>query len=193
MKKIVLATRNEGKIEEIRPHLASLGYEVFGLEDFDVAVIEETGSTLKDNAIIKARHTQRVTNFMVLSDDSGLEVEALDGKPGVLSARFSTEGTDEANNRFLLRKMADKTNRSARFKTVMVLRDEEGYEHVFEGVLNGYIHTAMEGSEGFGYDPLFIPVGHTETLASLGLSVKNRISHRKKCLNKVIEFLKNSD
>lgn len=191
MKKIVLATSNEGKVEEIRPHLIQLGYEVYGLADFEISEALETGKTMKDNAIIKARHAAKITNFMILADDSGLEVEALGGKPGVHSSRFTKAGDDTSNNQLLLEKMANQSNRRARFKTVMVLKDEEGLERVFEGTLDGYIHTTLEGEDGFGYDPLFIPVGHHETLASLGLGVKDRISHRKKCLNKVIEFLRN--
>ena len=192
MKKIVLATSNQGKIEEIRPHLIKLGFEVYGLDDFNLSNAKEIGKTMKENAVIKARHVSRVTNFMVLSDDSGLEVEALNGKPGVFSSRFSSKGDDLSNNQLLLKKMTNHTNRRARFKTVMVLKDETGKEHIFESVLDGYIHTALEGDGGFGYDPLFIPVGHHETLARLGFHVKDKISHRKKCLLKVIDHLKHT-
>jgi len=153
MKKIVLATANQGKIEEIRPHLIKLGFEVYGLNDFNLSSPKEIGKTMKENAMIKARHVARVTNFMVLSDDSGLEVEALNGKPGVFSSRFSSKGDDLSNNQLLLKKMSTHTNRRARFKTVMVLKDETGKEHLFESVLDGYIHTALEGEGGFGYDP----------------------------------------
>jgi len=192
VKKIVIASHNQGKIDEIKPHLLMLGYEVYGLDDFGIDPVEETGRTLKENAILKARHTARLSNFMILADDSGLEVDALGGKPGVFSSRYSLEGTDEANNLYLLDKMSDKLNRTARFRTVMVLKDEQGYEYVFEGVLHGYIHTALEGDKGFGYDPLFIPVGHHETLGVLGPRIKDEISHRKKCLDKVIHHLKNT-
>ncbi len=189
MKKIALATHNQGKIEEIKPRLTLLGYDVFTLDDFDVKPIEETGRTFKENALIKAKALRSVTNFMVLADDSGLEVDALNNRPGVYSSRYSALGTDQANNEKLLKDMSDVLDRSATFKTVMVVIDEANKNHVFEAALHGYIHTALEGLDGFGYDPLFIPVGHNETLASLGLSVKQQISHRKKCLDKVLRFL----
>lgn len=189
MRKIAIASHNEGKIEEIKPRLSMLGYDVYTLKDFDFKTIEETGKTFKKNALIKARALKKVTNFMVLADDSGLEVEALGGKPGVYSARYSSLGTDQANNEKLLKDMADITDRSAAFKTVMVVIDEQNQEYLFEADLHGYIHTAQEGEHGFGYDPIFIPVGHYDTLACLGPKIKQKISHRKKCLDKVLTFL----
>ncbi len=191
MKHIVLATQNANKIDEIAPHLEYLHYTVDTLADFagDV-VIKEKGSTLEENALLKARALRTHTSAMVLADDSGLEVDALGGKPGVMSKRFSNEGTDDANNRLLLEKMANERNRRATFKTVMALIEEDGSEHIFEGTLPGYIHTALEGEEGFGYDPLFIPVGYSKTLAALGMDVKNTISHRRKCLERVLQFLR---
>ncbi len=192
MDKIVIASKNQGKIDEIKPHLSHLGFEVFSMVDFDVPDIDETGHTLKENAFIKARTVKKITNYMVLADDSGLMCDALGGKPGVYSARYAEKGNDHANNLKLLEHMADKSNRSAKFLTVMVLIDEHEKEFMFEGTLPGYIHTALEGEEGFGYDPLFIPVGHTATLAQLGDKIKHRISHRKKALDQVIDFLGSS-
>ncbi len=190
MRKIVIASRNEGKIDEIRPYLVSIGYKVYSLSDFDSEDVRETGATFRQNALIKARAARRVTNFMILAEDSGLEVDALNGKPGVYSARFSESGTDEANNVLLLKKMEDKINRRARFISVMVLKLEDDEEMVFTGSLDGYIHTVTEGDAGFGYDPLFIPVGHCDTLSTLGPDRKTRISHRRKALDAVLRYLK---
>ncbi len=192
MKKIVLASQNEHKLQEISPPLESLGFEVLSLVDFEeYEAPRETGATFLENARLKARALRKHTSSMILADDSGLEVEALKKAPGVQSKRFSDEGDDHANNKLLLNKMADKTNRHAMFRTVMVLLLEDGKEVSFEGTLPGYIHTAAEGGEGFGYDTVFIPVGHSETLASLGFDHKQRISHRKRCLDKVIAYLRN--
>ena len=193
MKHIVIATYNEGKLEEIKPSLLSFGYTVHSMGDFPHMKIKEDGKTLKDNAIIKARAVSQITNFKVLADDSGLEVEALEGAPGVHSARFSSSGTDADNNARLLKLMEDKTNRRAWFKTVMVLKNEAGEERVFEGRLDGYIHTASEGLEGFGYDPVFIPAGHNQTLAQLGDAVKRSISHRQLALNRLTAHLRRED
>lgn len=191
MKRIVVATRNEGKLNEIRPALTQLGYEVYSLLDYDMPDIEETGRTLRENALIKARTIRKVTDYSVLADDSGLEVEALKGAPGVHSKRFSDSARDHDNNELLLKKMANKENRAAAFKTIMVLITKDDKEYAFEGTLHGYIHTVMEGSEGFGYDSVFIPVGHSKTLATLGMKVKNEISHRRRALRQVVEFLRN--
>lgn len=186
----MIASENQGKIEEIRPHLAHAGFEVYSMADFDVPPVDETGTTLLENALIKARALKNVTNFMVLADDSGLMVEALGGKPGVYSSRYAKHGDDDANNQKLLTNMADKNNRFAQFKTVIVIIDQDDKEYVFEGELSGYIHTVLEGEHGFGYDPLFIPVGYHKTLASLPPSVKTRISHRKQALDQVLVFLR---
>ncbi len=191
MKKIVLATQNEHKIQEIAPPLEALGFEVLSLAEFEeYEAPNETGKTFWENARLKARALRKHTSSAILADDSGLEVEALQQAPGVHSKRFSDEGGDTANNRLLLKKMENKTNRRAVFRTVMVLMMEDGREVSFDGTLAGYIHTAIEGDEGFGYDAIFIPVGHSETLATLGFAHKQRISHRKRCLDKVLAYLR---
>ena len=193
MKRIVVATMNKGKLSEIRPPLHNLGFEVYSLLDFDMPDIEETGRTLRENALIKARAVRKITDYIVLSDDSGLEVEALGGAPGVHSKRFSDSALDHDNNELLLRKMTSKENRAAAFKTIMAIIMPDDREFSFEGTLHGYIHTVMEGESGFGYDSVFIPVGHSKTLATLGMDVKNDISHRKRALRQVIRFLGNED
>jgi XTP/dITP diphosphohydrolase len=193
MKKIVIASQNEDKISEIRTPLTALGYEVYSLLDFDVPDIEETGATLKENARIKAHAVRKITEYTVLSDDSGLEVDALNGAPGVHSKRFSDSMQDADNNALLLKKMEDKDHRFATFKTVMVLLFKDDREYSFEGALHGYIHTTQEGEHGFGYDSVFIPVGHSQTLATLGPEVKEKISHRRRALREVIDFLKDNE
>ncbi len=190
MKRIVIASQNEDKISEIRNPLTALGYEVYSLLDFDIPDIEETGKTLRENARIKAHAVRKITEYTVLSDDSGLEVDALHGAPGVHSKRFSDSTMDEDNNELLLKKMEDKEQRSATFKTVMVLLFNDEREYSFEGSLHGYIHTRQEGEHGFGYDSVFIPVGHSQTLATLGPETKDRISHRRRALREVVNFLK---
>jgi XTP/dITP diphosphohydrolase len=193
MKKIVIASQNEDKVSEIRTPLTALGYEVYSLLDFDVPDIEESGATLKENARIKAYAIRKLTEFTVLSDDSGLEGDALNGAPGVHSKRFSDSMMDHDNNALLLKKMEDKDHRSATFKTVMVLLFKDDREYSFEGELHGYIHTRQEGENGFGYDSVFIPIGHSQTLATLGHDVKQSISHRRRALREVINFLKDSE
>ena len=189
MRKIVIATHNEHKLREYQVMFEHLKFEVFSLNDFPCDAIPETEETFFDNAKLKAKAVKNETDYMVLADDSGLIVEALDGLPGVHSKRFSETETDAANNEKLLDLMRNEYDRSARFVTAVCVIDEDGTTHRFEGELHGYIHTACVGEEGFGYDPLFIPVGYTKTLAELGMDVKNKISHRARCLQKVIDYL----
>lgn len=189
MEKIILATANKGKLKEYENLLKPLKYEVFSLFDFPDLTIIESGTTFEENALLKAKTLRKRTSEIILADDSGLEVAALNKLPGVYSKRFSKEGTDDANNHKLLEVMQTKTDRSARFVTVIVLLDKDNQEHYFKGILEGYIHTTMEGTNGFGYDPLFIPAGYHQTLAELDLSIKNKISHRAKALKQVLEYL----
>ncbi len=189
MPKIMIATENKGKLKEYENLLKPLNYEVFSLFDFPGLNIVESGTTFAENALLKAKTLRKRTNELVLADDSGLEVTALNNRPGVYSKRFSKQGTDAANNQKLLEVMQSEADRSARFVTVIVLLDKNQNAHYFKGILEGYIHTKIEGEHGFGYDPLFIPAGYHQTLAELDLSVKNSISHRAKALRKVLEYL----
>ncbi|MFH5882109.1 RdgB/HAM1 family non-canonical purine NTP pyrophosphatase [Liberiplasma polymorphum] len=189
MKKIIIATKNKGKLLEYEKILQPLGFEVFSLFDFDLEEIQETGDTFLKNALLKAHAVRKHTTEMVLADDSGLEVAALNNAPGVHSKRYSNEGTDLANNLKMLETMKHEYNRQAKFVTMIVLIDKSGHIESFKGELHGYIHTALEGDEGFGYDPLFIPVGYTKTLAELGFDAKNKISHRARALQKVVDYL----
>ena len=151
--------------------------------------IPETAETLEGNAAQKARYLYERTGLDCFADDTGLEVEALGGAPGVHSARYATDGHDfAANNRLLLKNLADKENRHARFRTVICLI-EGGKEHLFEGIVEGRIIDHEAGSEGFGYDPLFVPDGFDRTFAEMSGEEKNAISHRGRAVRKLVDYL----
>jgi XTP/dITP diphosphohydrolase len=183
--KLVVATHNAGKLREISQMLPE--WDVAG-ED---SAAEETESTFSGNARIKARSVAlRNKGVWVLADDSGLEVEALDFAPGVRSARYAgRDGDTKANNALLLENLKGVENRRARFVCAMVLVSPGGEEHLFEGVCNGRIIDRQLGTEGFGYDPLFIPDGFDKTFAELDSSVKNTVSHRAKALSAAKDFI----
>ena len=189
MKPLIIATQNKGKILEYEQMLKPLGYQVFSLLDYPIGYIEEVGNDFRTNALIKAEALYKHTKTMVLADDSGLLVDALNGLPGVHSRRFSTSGTDHDNNKKLLSMMADKVNRDARFECVIALIVPGDDPVFFEGTLHGTIHTAIEGTHGFGYDPVFIPMGHASTLGTLDSTIKHQISHRKKALQKCLKYI----
>ncbi len=189
MKKIVFATNNAHKLEELRDILLGK-YQVLGLSDIGFYDdIPETGSTLAENATIKSRHIFDCFNIDCLSDDTGLEVDALDGRPGVYSARFAGENSSYAQNvDKLLHEMKTIANRTARFKTVISLI-LSGTEYQFEGRVEGVITKERHGEKGFGYDPVFLPHGYTESFAEMPATLKNSISHRGKAVAKLIDFL----
>lgn len=189
--RLVVATRNAHKTEEIRQMIGE-HFEILDATDFpDLPEVEETGGTFLENATLKAVAVGRRVGGLVLSDDSGLEVDALDGRPGVDSSSFGgEEGNHELNNARLLREMAGRGGRAARFRCVMVLaRDGELLES-FEGEVEGRITEVPRGGGGFGYDPLFVPAGFDHTFAELGPAVKNQLSHRGRALAKVVDWLK---
>ena len=193
--KIVFATNNQHKLQEIRDILGS-DFEIVSLNDIGChADIPGTGSTLEENAHQKAQYVFDHYHLSCFADDTGLEVESLNGAPGVHSARYA-EGTDhnsEANMAKLLRELGDTTHREARFRTVisLLLTEDDTYsEHLFEGVVTGRIDTEKHGTEGFGYDPLFIPDGYDKSFAQLGEEIKNQISHRARAVKKLEAFLK---
>lgn len=187
--RLLLATNNPNKAREIREILRELPVEVFTPAETGIPFeVVEDGETFLENARKKAREASRLWDGFVLAEDSGLEVDALGGAPGVHSARFAgEEATDEANIRKLLKAMESVPDekRSARFRCVMVLVDSRGSEKVFEGTVEGRIIHEMKGKEGFGYDPVFMIEGYGKTFAELGPDVKNRISHRAEALRKV--------
>jgi len=191
MKTLLLGTQNEGKIEEAKGLLAGIaGMELLTLSDRPFSDVEETGNTFLENALLKATSIGQETGLCVLSEDAGLEVAALDGRPGVRSARFAGEPSDPArNNQRLLQELEDISDRIARFVTVAALRLADGQLFVTTGVFPGSIGTELRGDGGFGYDPLFIPDGETRTLAEMGLQEKNRISHRARALSRMARII----
>ena len=191
--KIVFATNNKHKLEEIKDILGK-DFEIVSLAEIGCHEdIPETGLTLEENARQKSTYIVEHYNHDCFADDTGLEVDALKGEPGVHSARYA-EGTDhdsEANMRKLLSKMANVKDRTARFRTVISLIIN-GVEHQFEGRVEGRIATEKHGTEGFGYDPIFIPEGYNKSFAELGEEVKNQISHRARAVKKLAEYLSSS-
>ena len=189
MNKIVFATNNEHKLREIRAIIHD-GTEVLSLADIGChADIPETADTLEGNALIKAHFVYDNYGYDCFADDTGLEVEALDGAPGVHTARYAGDDQDsQANMRKLLQEMKGKDNRNARFRTAIALI-QGGEEHLFSGEVHGTITTEPLGNKGFGYDPVFIPEDTGLTFAQLGEDVKNRISHRARAVAKLTDFL----
>ena len=193
--KIVFATNNKNKLAEIREMLAGSGIEVLSLADIGCHDdIPETGNTIEENAMQKARYIYNKYGMSCFADDTGLEVEALGGEPGVYSARYAggTGHDSEANMTKLLANLAGKDNRKARFRTAvaLILDGENGRERLFEGVVTGEITEDRRGEGGFGYDPIFRPDGYDRTFAELGHETKNKISHRARAVAGLVEYLK---
>lgn len=193
MYKIVFATNNAHKLREIREILAGKA-EVMSLNDIDChADIPETADTLEGNALIKARYVYNRYHIDCFADDTGLEVDALGGAPGVHTARYAGDNHDTtANMRKLLREMEGQTNRRARFRTAIALI-QSGVEHLFSGEVEGEIATEPRGEQGFGYDPVFIPEDNGQTFAQMGEEAKNRISHRARAVAKLLAFLQSQN
>jgi XTP/dITP diphosphohydrolase len=186
---IIFATGNPHKIREVHELLEGI-FEVGGLEDIGCPLdLPETSPTIEGNALQKARYVHENYGVDCFSEDTGLEIEALNGEPGVLSARYAGEGKDAQDNMDLvLRKMAGETNRQARFYTVIALI-LNGEEHLFEGIAEGTIRHEPSGTGGFGYDPIFQPNGFQVTFAELTKQQKNEISHRGQAVRKLVKFL----
>ncbi|MDD4591561.1 MAG: non-canonical purine NTP diphosphatase [Parabacteroides sp.] len=189
--KLVFATNNVHKLDEVR-NIASQYTEIVSLADihcFDD--IPETADTLEGNALQKAQYVKDHFGFDCFADDTGLEVEALNNEPGVYTARYAGPAHDpEANINKLFHELKDKKNRNARFRTVIALILNEK-KYYFEGIVKGIIVEERRGTDGFGYDPIFIPEGYSKTFAELGVNIKNKISHRAIAVNKLISFLSN--
>lgn len=186
--KLLLGTKNPGKVKEAKKILSSVDKDlkILSFHDRDFPEVEETGETYLENSLKKARAISRETCLPVISDDSGLEVVALNGAPGPHSARFAgPNSSDEKNLKLLLDKLEDVRDRRARFVTVATLFISPEKRYVSRGVLEGRIIREPKGSSGFGYDPVFVPEGYDKTLAELGEEEKNKISHRKKALEKM--------
>jgi len=187
--KIVFATNNENKTREIKNILGD-SFTLLSLQDYNITEdIPENEDTLEGNALHKARTVYNMIHTNVFADDTGLEIDILDGLPGVHSARFAGENKDSAANiRKVLTMMGDTENRKARFRTIIALIIK-GKEYIFEGMVNGRILTKERGNDGFGYDPVFIPDGQNITFAEMSLDEKNRISHRAIAFEKLKTFL----
>ncbi|WP_279172983.1 non-canonical purine NTP diphosphatase [Tannerella forsythia] len=189
MKTLVFATNNEHKLREVRAMMPP-EIEVLGLSDLKCSdELPETSSSLEGNAMQKARYVKMKLGYDCFADDTGLEVDALCGEPGVYSARYAGLECDNiANIRKLLGNLSGKSNRNARFRTVIALIIE-GNEYLFEGMIYGRITQVMRGTNGFGYDSVFVPDGYKQTFAELDEGVKNGISHRARAVRKLTGFL----
>ena len=187
--KFVFATNNTHKLSEVKD-IVSGDIQIVGLADMHCSEdIPETADTLEGNALLKARFINEKYGYNCFADDTGLEVEALGGDPGVYSARYAGPAHDsQANMQKLLQQMQGITNRKARFRTVIALI-QGNKEYLFEGIINGHITESPRGANGFGYDPIFIPDGFTETFAELSETTKNVISHRARAVHKLADFL----
>ena len=194
MSTVVLATGNQGKVKELSNLLAKHAIEIVPQSDFNVPEVAETGTTFVENAIIKARHAAKITGLPAIADDSGLEVDALNGEPGVYSARYAGENaTDDDNTNKLLAALTDTSNeeRSARFHCVLVYMQHENDPTpiICHGVWEGSIINEKLGDQGFGYDPVFWQKDHQMTSAQLPRDVKNQLSHRGKALALLVKEL----
>ena len=189
--KLVFATNNKNKILEVQQLLPST-IEIISLESIGcLEEIPETADTIEENAIMKANYITEKYGYDCFADDTGLEVDALNGAPGVFSARYAGEQRNSDDNMDkLLTALSDKNNRNAQFKTVIAL-NLNGAQHLFTGIATGTITSEKTGNQGFGYDPIFLPKGFSETFAQLSLEEKGTISHRGKATEQLISFLKN--
>ncbi len=187
---LVFATHNPHKVTEVS-HILPPSYQLSSLTAiaFDEK-IPETSNTLEGNALQKARTVYQATGYACFADDTGLEVDALNGSPGIYTARYAGEdASDEENVGLLLKNLKAVANRQARFRTIMALILKDGQEHLFEGLAEGIIQEEKNGQGGFGYDPIFRPRGYDQTFAEMPEDLKNRISHRQKALMKLVNFL----
>lgn len=194
IKRFIVATKNKGKLKEIKEILADFPYEVLSMEQAGIDIeIEENGSTFEENALIKARAIADITGGIVIADDSGLAVDYLDGAPGIYSSRFAGEGaTDEEKNLKLLGLLEGLPieKRSARFVCAVAVVFPDGRHFTVRGICEGYIGNKPSGANGFGYDPLFCIPGQGKTVAELDSDVKNAISHRGKALRLMVEEMR---
>ncbi len=189
--KVVIATRNRGKISEIKTILKDLSLELLSLDDFpQIKLPPEEGKTFEENALAKAGYVASITGLPALADDSGLEVDALNGRPGVYSARYAGEGaTDRENYLKLLSELKGIEDRSARFRCVIAFVDLRKGDRTFEGVFEGVISEAPRGDRGFGYDPVFFVPRENRTVAELTDEEKNSVSHRARALKRFREWM----
>lgn len=198
MEKVILASRNKGKLEEIKAILEKFGMETVSRDDAGIPTfeVEETGSTFEENSLLKAQAIMDVAHVITIADDSGLEVDALGGAPGIYSARYAGENcTFEDNNRKLLHELdgVPEEERGAAFVSVITMLFPNGEKLVARGECRGKILTELRGEEGFGYDPLFMPEGENRSFAEMTSEEKNRISHRAKSLQILEDMIRERD
>ena len=192
MKDLIIASNNKGKIREYKELLEPLGFNVMSQSEANINLeVEETGETFEENAELKANAIYEFTHKYVLSDDSGLEIKALNNEPGVYSARYKGIETAEERNKYVLNKLKGVKDREARFICVICFIDENGNKEIFKGIWPGIINDEISGNNGFGYDPIFIGENQKVTTANLSEEEKNKISHRGRATKMLLEFLKN--
>ena len=194
METVIIASTNQGKLKEFKELMKGLSVKVKSLKDFpEIGDIEENGASFAENAYIKAKAVFDATGCLSIADDSGLEVDALDGAPGIYSARYAgEEKNDTANNEKLLSEMnaVSDENRGAQFHCAIVAIDQNGTRYDAEGIVRGHILRAPQGENGFGYDPLFYIEEFGRTTAELSMDEKNKISHRGQAVRQIVEILK---
>lgn len=190
MKELLFATHNAHKVAEVRRILEPLNLRILSADEISVPDVEENGTTFRENALIKARAAFQATGKAVMADDTGLCINALDGAPGLKTARFAAAHGGYPAVFDYLNTLLDGKDRTAYFTCTVALILEDGSEHIFEGRVNGRLDTKPSGPHTFGYDPIFIPDGYNETFGVLDSDVKNAISHRARTLEKLAQFLK---
>ena len=191
MKEIMIATGNRNKTREYREMLEPLGYEVHDLSEIEHVDTDETGTTFAENALIKARSVHDKVRMMTIADDSGLSIRALNGEPGIYSARYLEPHDYAYKNRTLISRLEVCDDRYAWFTCAIALIDHDGEEHIFEGIMEGEIADEPKGDNGFGYDPIFVVPEFGKTSAQLDPDTKNSVSHRGKATRMLLEYLKN--
>ena len=192
-KQIIFASHNAGKIKEIRALLSPLGVDVLSAEDMDLDDVAETGSTFEENAKIKALAAAKVAGLPALADDSGLCIHGLNNEPGIYSSRYAQKmGGYPQAFADVLKRLENNSDKTAHFSCVLVLAFPNGETKTFEGRADGKIVTPREGTNGFGFDPIFMPEGFTQSFAELSEIKKNSISHRGKAVHLFVEYLKNN-
>ncbi|SRR5260221_142199 len=195
MREILLASTNKGKISEFNKLLVDSNLKIVSLDEIGkrIPAPEETGKTFKENALEKARYYSHESGYVCIADDSGLEVDALDKRPGINSARF-IKGTDVDRYMSILKELDSSTNRSARYVCLLAYVDiNKKIEKTFRGTLEGKIGNGPKGVNGFGFDPIFVPEGYNQTVAELGIEVKNKISHRARAIQKMKKWLEDNN
>ncbi len=189
MKKIMIATTNDNKVAEYREMLQPLGYQVHSMKELAEIIIDENGQSFEENALIKVRAVYQQCGCMTIGDDSGLSIKALNGAPGIYSARFMPEASYPEKNAAIIRMLAESEDRSAWFTCAIAMIDHLGQPHVFTGRFDGQIAYQPAGNNGFGYDPIFYLPGYGKTSAELTADQKNAISHRGLATRQLLQWL----